>query len=102
MFKKVIFILFLLSSAAYSQCLKIIPYNDGFAFYVDKRAYTLPEEIITYRVWDENKRCIIGGEMDWSELYEPVNFTGINGKYDIIIYIKPNKTLIRKRIEVKR
>ena len=67
--------------------------------------YTLIEEILIYRIYDYNtKECIRGGELDAVDFYIPIFFTNRPGKYEIIIYQKPNRIFIKEivKIEISR
>lgn len=91
-----IFILFLSVQSSESQYLKV---ENG---YFRVANYKLIEDILTYRIYEyDSKICIRGGEMDYTEFYELNFISNKKGKYEIVIYLKPNRILIKEVVEVK-
>lgn len=96
MLKKVLVLFLLLGAISFAQHIKV---EDGTFKVVN---YTLIEEPLNYRVYDYNtKKCIRGGEMDGADFYERTFFTDRKGKFEIVIYKKPNMIYIKEIVEVK-
>ena len=96
MLKLALIFFLLLGSVSFAQYIKV---ENGLFRVVN---YTLPEDILIYRIYDVNNGiCVRGGEMDYFDFYEWNYFTDKPGKYEIVIYIKPNRFFIREKVEVK-
>lgn len=83
-----------------SQEIKVIKDNEGYGWYL--KNYTLPDEIITYRIYDSRKRCVSGATMDAKDYYTitllPTNVS--RGKYVMVLYINPGHYIFTTTFQI--
>lgn len=96
MLKFALIFFLLLGTVSFAQYIKV---ENGWFRVVN---YTLPEDILIYRIYNVNNgKCESGGEMDYTDFYEGTHFPEKPGMYEIVIYQKPNRIFIREKVEVK-
>ncbi|MEO8514198.1 MAG: hypothetical protein ABI543_11600 [Ignavibacteria bacterium] len=84
------------ASLSYSQYIKV---ENGRFKVVN---YTLIDDVLLFRAYDcDSRKCILGGEMDAIDFYEWNFLTNRKGMYEIVIYLKPDRILIREFVVVK-
>lgn len=97
--KTIYLLIFILLSGVQSSDAQYIKVENGYFKVVN---YKLIEAILIFRIYEiDTGRCIRGGEMDYSEFYEYTFFTRKKGKFEIVIYRKPDRVFIREVVEVK-
>lgn len=98
----IMFSVLVFSSLINAQYIKVMQIEREYYFIVDRTKYTLPEvDGISYRVWDDKMKCILGESGPFDFLYEPIFFTREKGDYEIVIYIVKDKPIIKEKVMVR-